>query len=225
MAKNDNLKDFLTDVADAIREKKGTEDLINPQNFADEIRNLPNGGEVVEVEEKDVNFYDYDGTLLFSYTITEAQALTELPTPKGHDGLVFQGWNWDYEDVIALDYPMDIGAIYITDDGKTRFYLEVEDEEGVDIELRFKQNIANGVIVDFGDGSDAITFEELTINAPHHYAKGSYILTTQVVGNAIANFNHTDSYHNIFGNIADKSSDVLIKVELGERTTAGGVCV
>lgn len=44
MAKNDNLKDFLTDVADAIREKKGTEDLINPQNFADEIRNLPSGG-------------------------------------------------------------------------------------------------------------------------------------------------------------------------------------
>ena len=40
MAKNDNLKDFLTDVADAIREKKGTEDKINPQNFADEIRDI-----------------------------------------------------------------------------------------------------------------------------------------------------------------------------------------
>lgn len=44
MAKNDNLKDFLTDVADAIREKKGTEDLINPQDFSDEIKNLPSGG-------------------------------------------------------------------------------------------------------------------------------------------------------------------------------------
>lgn len=43
MAKNDNLKDFLTDVADAIREKKGTEDLINPQDFSDEIKNLPSG--------------------------------------------------------------------------------------------------------------------------------------------------------------------------------------
>ena len=43
MAKNDNLKDFLTDVADAIREKKGTEDLINPQNFSEEIRNLQSG--------------------------------------------------------------------------------------------------------------------------------------------------------------------------------------
>lgn len=43
MAKNDNLKDFLTDLADAIREKKGTEDLINPQDFSDEIKNLPSG--------------------------------------------------------------------------------------------------------------------------------------------------------------------------------------
>ena len=44
MAKNDNLKDFLTDVADAIREKKGTTDLINPQSFSDEIRAFDIGG-------------------------------------------------------------------------------------------------------------------------------------------------------------------------------------
>lgn len=40
MAKNDNLKDFLTDIADAIREKKGTEDKINPQNFSTEIASI-----------------------------------------------------------------------------------------------------------------------------------------------------------------------------------------
>ena len=45
MGKNNNLHDFLVDVADAIREKKGTQDKINAQSFADEIRNLPSGGE------------------------------------------------------------------------------------------------------------------------------------------------------------------------------------
>ncbi len=40
MAKNNNLTDFLTDVADAIRAKKGTTDKINPQNFADEIASI-----------------------------------------------------------------------------------------------------------------------------------------------------------------------------------------
>ena len=44
MAKNDNLKDFLTDVANAIREKKGTTDLINPQDFSAEIASIQSGG-------------------------------------------------------------------------------------------------------------------------------------------------------------------------------------
>lgn len=44
MSKQDNLTDFLTDVADAIREKKGTTDKINPQNFSEEIRGIESGG-------------------------------------------------------------------------------------------------------------------------------------------------------------------------------------
>lgn len=46
MSKQDNLTDFLTDVADAIREKKGTTDKINPQNFSEEIRSIEGGGDV-----------------------------------------------------------------------------------------------------------------------------------------------------------------------------------
>ena len=44
MAKNDNLTDFLTDVANAIRSKKGTTDLINPQDFSAEIASIETGG-------------------------------------------------------------------------------------------------------------------------------------------------------------------------------------
>lgn len=44
MSKQDNLTDFLTDVADAIREKKGTTEKINPQNFSEEIRGIQSGG-------------------------------------------------------------------------------------------------------------------------------------------------------------------------------------
>lgn len=40
MAKNDNLTDFLTSVADAIRLKKGTAAKINPQNFDTEISSI-----------------------------------------------------------------------------------------------------------------------------------------------------------------------------------------
>ena len=45
MAKNDNLKDLLTDVADAIREKKGTTEKINPQDFSSEIKGIESGSD------------------------------------------------------------------------------------------------------------------------------------------------------------------------------------
>ena len=49
MSKADNLKDFLTDVADAIRAKKGSTDLINPQDFSSEIASLSGGLEIVDM--------------------------------------------------------------------------------------------------------------------------------------------------------------------------------
>ena len=44
MSKQNNLTDFLTGVADAIRAKKGTTALINPQNFESEIASISGGG-------------------------------------------------------------------------------------------------------------------------------------------------------------------------------------
>lgn len=44
MAKTDNLQDFLTDVANSIRTKKGTTQPINAQNFSTEILNISTGG-------------------------------------------------------------------------------------------------------------------------------------------------------------------------------------
>ena len=53
MSKQNNLTDFLTDVANAIRTKKGTTGLINPQNFSAEIASISGGGglEVIEMTE------------------------------------------------------------------------------------------------------------------------------------------------------------------------------
>lgn len=50
MGKNNNLNDFLTDIADAIRTKKGTEDPINAQDFATEISTISGMPDVPTVE-------------------------------------------------------------------------------------------------------------------------------------------------------------------------------
>jgi hypothetical protein len=44
MSKSDNLQDLLADVANAIREKKGTSELINPQDFSREIKTINHHG-------------------------------------------------------------------------------------------------------------------------------------------------------------------------------------
>ena len=69
MAKTDNLQDFLTDVANAIRTKTGTTQPINAQNFSTEILNIPTGGggntlkNLLDATHSCYNlFYGYSGT-------------------------------------------------------------------------------------------------------------------------------------------------------------------
>ena len=76
---------------------------------------LPPTPEVIS--NKEINFYDYDGTLLHSYTLSELP-LSSLPSAPTHAGLTFQEWNWSLTDINALTSPMDIVATYITDAGQ-----------------------------------------------------------------------------------------------------------
>ena len=80
MAKNNNLNDFLTDVANSIRTKTGTTDPINAQDFSDKILNISSGGGTTvknlldATKTADYLFYEYQGTSvdgLIQYSDTE----------------------------------------------------------------------------------------------------------------------------------------------------------
>lgn len=211
------LRPYLADIASAIREKKGTSEPINAKDFSAEIRSIESGEQPI-VEEKDVNFYDYDGTLLFSYTIEEAQALTELPTPKGHEGLVFEGWNWDYEDVIALDYPMDIGAMYVTDDGATRIYIKIDNERAKEIDLQLYISANSSVFIDWGDGKSETTSTAYASSFPHTYENfGEYVIRLQAAEGTYGFNAGTKSL--IVGALWEhpERHDIVQKIELGSN--------
>ena len=79
MAKNDNLQDFLTDVANSIRTKTGTTELINAQDFSDKILNISSGENTLKklldaTKSTRYLFYEYQGTSvdnLIQYSDTE----------------------------------------------------------------------------------------------------------------------------------------------------------
>lgn len=134
------------------------------------------------VQPKDVNFYDYDGTIVHSYTKKEFLQLEELPGDPQHEGLTAQGWNWTLAGAKAYVEKYgacEIGQSYVTDDGKTRIYVEIAETERLSLSLRFTQTLAGGVTVDWGDGSTEVTPNATgNVAMNHTYAQGGEYLVT-----------------------------------------------
>lgn len=131
------------------------------------ITDVPTGE---EAEEKDVNFYDYDGFRVYSYTKNEFLLLESMPENPTHNGLTSQGWNWSLADAKTFVGELgilEIGQTYITDDGKTRIYINLDDYNKSPY-LRVNSN--GTTIINWGDGnSDTIT-ENTSVQ--HNYSSG-----------------------------------------------------
>lgn len=222
-----NSADMIT-VADAIRAKGGTsEALVFPDGFVSAVQAIQagGGGTIPAASSKDVNFYDYDGTLLYSYTLEEAQALTALPDGPAHDGLVFDRWNYSLESVKSLTMAMNIGAMYSTDDGTTRIYIHLEDGRTSPM-LGICPN--GTVTVDWGDDTepDTLTGTSLTTvqwTPTHNYASpGDYVIRLTIDGEAQLygdSREHVYAYILRYSSTADSRNRVyqnsILKVEIG----------
>ena len=192
------------------------------------IGTMAGGGEPVRA--KDVNFIDYDGTVLHSYTVDEAAALTALPALPTHDGLICQGWNWSLANIKALGRAVTVGAMYITDDGKTRIYIHLE-------EGRTSPMLGccpkGTVTVDWGDGTTPDTLTGTSVSTvkwtPTHVysAAGDYVIKLSVVGSVrLAGRNSPNQYSYLlrYSSGSDARNQVyqsaLQKVEIGDGVTS-----
>lgn len=210
MARTNNLTNFLTDVADSIREKTGKSDPIPCEDFDTEIESISGGGEpnlqyksvtittnttttitadsgydgLNEVAvttnvptgggevEKDVYFYDYDGTLINSYTASEFLELTEMPAQPTHTGLVAEGWNWnltDAKEYVTTYGGVIIGGMYNTSSGGTRIYVTIDGET---LSPLLSLGFEGDIIVNWGDGTTD-TFTGIASNI-NNYIRHTY---------------------------------------------------
>ena len=169
-----------------------------------------------KVEPKDYNFYDYDGTLLYSYTEAELASLAALPVLPKHEGLTCQGWNWTLDELKAEGKETDVGAIYTTDDGATRLYITTHFEPHT-VSLYYIQSVAGAVSVDWGDGSAPTSSNSTTVSGLSHTydAIGDYVITLKPISGTLS-LGTGGSGTSILGNSA--GSIMLKKVEVGATT-------
>ena len=146
---------------------------------------------------KQVNFIDYDGTILHSYSKAEINAMTQesdLPANPSHTGLTAQGWNWTLAQIKAQltaipDGPVWVGQMYVTTSGDTEIDCVFSDAARLSPILTIAVN--GTVSVDWGDNTtpDTVTGDSLTNRqGPQHtYASpGSYTIKISVVSGSFS---------------------------------------
>ena len=171
-------EETLTAIADAVRARGGTSALMKPAEIPDAVSRIPSGSSGADMS-LPVRFFDYDGTLLYSFSLEELAGMESLPELPFHEGLVCTGWNWTLEDLKATNREMNVAALYVTDDGATRFYLTL-DEDMLEPQVSFGQTFGYGVKVDWGDGSELETVDKgnyTRVTLTHQYQEpGEYVL-------------------------------------------------
>lgn len=190
------------------------------------------GGSSGPVGEGDINFYDYDGTLLHAWTLAELAGKTALPELPTQPGLICQGWNWSLAALKATNRKMNVGATYITDDGKTRIYIHLE-------EGRTSPMLGvcpNGTVtVDWGDGTTPDTLTGTSTSTvqwtpTHNYAApGDYVIKLTVSGEmAFYGYAYGGQYSGVLRYSSGSDSRNVVyqnsvrKIEIGNGVTSIG---
>ena len=189
--------------------------------------NVEGGGG--SAEKKQVNFIDYDGTILYSYTATEANALTALPANPGHAGLISQGWNWTLAQIKSHltaqpDAPVWVGQMYITQSGATEIDVTMT---APDLHPYLGIAVNGTITIDWGDNTTADTVTGTSNTTPkftgHEYAAaGDYTISISVVSGRFTFYCNSFTYGSVLSettefNRSNRYSKGISAVRWGEN--------
>ena len=150
----------------------------NSAHLADTIDSI--NGVAEAPERKDVNFFDYDGTLLYSYSIAQAAALTSLPDLPSHEGLICQGWNYTLAQIRATSGVLDVGCNYTTDDGSTKLYCLVPKGTKLNqLKICLTMEPGESATIHWGDGTTSVVSNPASTSARIITLKNDYTEMTE----------------------------------------------
>lgn len=113
-------------------------------------------------------------------------------------------------------------------DGKTHLWIKIAAEGRMDVPLYFQQTVANGVTIDWGDGSATETLSGTgKVKTTHAYAKiGDYVICLDVADGCTLELGHPLSHYTVMGYVGNNQNKVytnmLKKVEVGNGVTSIG---
>ena len=172
-----------------------------------------------------IRFFDYDGTLVASYSSVPSS----LPSVPTHTGLTNGTWNHTLQQVTAQFNAMgtcDVGANYETSSGKTEIDVTFVDSARLSPYLRLAVN--GTATIDWGDGSATSTATSTSLtsrqNVQHTYAStGSYTITISPTSGTYAMYG-TDAYPLLHADASTYSSN-LVYSNCVKAVRVGSSCV
>jgi hypothetical protein len=174
----EDLKGRIELAFDAVDDKGGQTGTRNTYTLPGCIRSIPTGGQAPDPD-KDVLFIDFDGTVLHSFDIDEASALTALPDFSSLDkddlDLSCIGWNFTLQELTswcAQGKGAVVGAEYVSTFDEHSTYISFDLTEahlaGMKCYIQLNSPAANSTTVDWGDG----TSETVVTGKEFHYYTG-----------------------------------------------------
>jgi len=141
--------------------------------------------------ESDVTFFDYDGTIVASYTATEFANLSALPENPSHAGLIAQGWNWTRAEIQEQmtrypNEPIYVGQMYTTESGATEIDIELLEGRLTPVFRLYSTGI---IRINFGDNTPEVTIapsstSDLIVQAHQYASPGIYTVSINTLSSS-----------------------------------------
>ena len=159
--------------------------------MASAILSIEGGGQSPVEDNTAVIFADYDGTVIDTWTWDNKGSKTKLPIVPVHEGLVFEGWNWTLEDIKndTTGQIITVGPYYHTESGLTEIDIEVNETDGMELQLSVKES--NYTSLDWGDGT---SIENIKYPSHVYEVPGKY--TIKISGYSGQNILYHCNYYN-----------------------------
>ena len=173
--------------------------------YASKIRQIEGGGGSDMDDPNKVYYIDHTGTVHYEYSLQDFLNLTQEPANPPFPGLTPTGWEMSLANAQAFvrkyGFGPVIGQTYTTDDGASRFYIDIKYDFQLTIGVTYSSlSSATKLKIDWGDGSEMFQSTATSATLYHTYQQtGKYCIRYIPLDGATFKPYNGSGYQTLFG--------------------------